>query len=41
MRICLGVSVILIHYARHIEAFRDLENVERVVKSGVIEADRG
>ncbi len=39
MRICLGVHVILIHRARHIEALRDLENVERVVKSGVIAAD--
>ena len=39
MRIGLGVRVLLIHRARHIEALRDPENVVRVVKSGVIEAD--
>ncbi len=41
MRIGLGVRVLLIHYARHIEALRDPENVKLGVKSGVIEADRG
>lgn len=40
MRIGLGVRVLLIRRARHIETLRDLENIERVVKSGVIEADR-
>jgi hypothetical protein len=40
MRISLGVHVLLIHRARHIEALRDPENVELEVKSGVIAADR-
>ena len=36
MRIGFVVHVLLIHRARHIEAFRDLENVKLGVKSGVI-----
>jgi hypothetical protein len=40
MRIDLGVRVLLIHRARHIEALRDPENVKLAVKSGVIAADR-
>lgn len=40
MRIGLGVHVLLIRRACHMEALRDLENIERVVKSGAIEADR-